>query len=270
MIERLRAHYGFCRQPFGRDLAPSQLFSSKAHQEAVARLSWLVGECSLGMLTGEVGAGKTVAVRAATSSHDPSRHTVIYWSNPAAGIRGLYDLIVSALGGTSRFHTARLIAEATELMVREHAERNKQVTLVCDEAHLLSAEHLDEIRFLTNLDMDSASPMACVLVGQPTLRRRVRMGSYAALDQRIALRCHIEGMTAKETASYVKHHLALAGRSDTLFSDDAIALIHQTSRGIPRLVNNLAVQSLVAAFADSKAVVDESSARAAVAEITAE
>jgi type II secretory pathway predicted ATPase ExeA len=74
----------------------------------------------------------------------------------------------------------------------------------------------------------------------------------------------------KETQSYVQHHLALAGRSDTLFSDDAIGLIHSTSRGLPRLINNLAVQSLIAAFAANKAIVDASAARTAVAEISAE
>jgi type II secretory pathway predicted ATPase ExeA len=77
-------------------------------------------------------------------------------------------------------------------------------------------------------------------------------------------------MTAAETAGYVKHHLALAGRSDTLFSDDATALIHQTSRGLPRAVNNLAVQALVAAFGADKTIVDESAARAAVTEVTTE
>ena len=77
-------------------------------------------------------------------------------------------------------------------------------------------------------------------------------------------------MTLEETGSYTRHHLGLAGRSDTLFSDDAIALIHQTGRGIPRAINNLAVQSLVAAYATNKAIVDESSARAAVTEVTTE
>ena len=77
-------------------------------------------------------------------------------------------------------------------------------------------------------------------------------------------------MTATETASYVAHHLKLAGRADTLFSDDAIALIHQTSRGYPRAVNNLALQALVAAFAAGKNLVDESAARSAVAEVTAD
>ena len=90
--------------------------------------------------------------------------------------------------------------------------------------------------------MDSHSPFACLLVGQPTLRRRIKLGTFAALDQRITLRYAMNGMTTTETASYIAHHLALAGRSDTLFSDDAVALIHQVSRGLPRAVNNLAVK----------------------------
>jgi type II secretory pathway predicted ATPase ExeA len=108
------------------------------------------------------------------------------------------------------------------------------------------------------------------LLGQPTLRRRLRQGTFTALDQRIAVRYAIAGLDVKETMSYVAHHLALAGRSDTLFSDDATALIHEVSRGLPRQVNNLAVASLIAAFAANKAIVDESAARAAVAEVSAE
>ena len=107
-------------------------------------------------------------------------------------------------------------------------------------------------------------------LGNPPLRRRIKLGTFAALDHQIALRCSMGGMDHGETKSYLTHHLALAGRSDTLFSDDATALIHQVSRGIPRAVNNLAVQSLVAAFAAGKAIVDESSAQAAVTEVTPE
>jgi type II secretory pathway predicted ATPase ExeA len=123
---------------------------------------------------------------------------------------------------------------------------------------------------LTNHDMGSRSPFACLLFGQPTLRRRIKLGVLAALDQRIGLRYNMPPMTAGETASYLRHHLNLAGRADTLFSDDATTLIHQTSRGYPRAVNNLAIQSLVAAFAADKSIVDESSTRAAVAEVTAD
>jgi type II secretory pathway predicted ATPase ExeA len=269
-IERLQAHYGFTKMPFGRALAPQMLHRHGAHAEAVARIGWCIAERALGVITGEVGAGKTVAVRAALAALDPSRHTTIYLGNPAVGGRGLYAGIVTALGGVPRFHKAALIPQTAELLAAEDHERGRTVVLVLDEAHLLQADQLEELRLLTNADMDSHSPFACLLVGQPTLRRRIKLGTFAALDQRIALRYAMSGMDGAETKAYLSHHLKLAGRSDTLFSDDATALIHQVSRGLPRAVNNLAVQALVAAFATGKAIVDESSARAAVTEVTTE
>lgn len=269
-IGRLRSHYGFDRMPFGKDLAPSMLHPSKAHAEASARIAWCVEESALGVVTGEVGVGKTVAARAAVSALDGSRHTVIYIGNPAIGSRGLYAAIVSALGGTPRFHKASLIPQAADALAVESGERGKRVVVVVDEAHLLGADQLEELRLLTNAEMDSASPFACVLVGQPTLRRRIRLGAFAALDQRIGIRFAMPGMDHAETRSYLAHHLRLAGRSDQLFAEDAIELFHTVSRGLPRMVNNLALQGLVATFASGKAVVDITAARAAVAEVTAE
>lgn len=269
-LDRLQAHYGFTRMPYGRGLAPGMLHRHASHAEAVARIGWCITERALGVITGEVGAGKTVAIRAALASLDTSRHTTIYLGNPAVGGRGLYAGIVTALGGIPRFHKAALIPQTVELLAAEDHERGKTVILVLDEAHLLDTDQLEELRLLTNAEMDSRSPFACLLVGQPTMRRRIKLGTFAALDQRIALRYAMTGMTDAETKTYLAHHLALAGRSDPLFSDDAAALIHQVSRGLPRAVNNLAVQALIAAYADGKAIVDESSARAAVTEVTTE
>jgi type II secretory pathway predicted ATPase ExeA len=268
VIQRLCAHYGFSRSPFGRDLAPGMLHQHHGHAEAVARITWLITERAIGVVTGEVGAGKTVAARAATSALDPVRHTIVYLANPLIGQRGLYAEIVRHLGGHPRLYKASLVAQAAELLAAEEAEKAKTSVLIIDEAHLLSAEQLEEVRMLTNHDMDAHSPFACLLLGQPTLRRRLKIGTLAALDQRVALRFNLDGMDLSETVSYVKHHLQLAGRSDPLFSDDALSLVHQTSRGIPRAVNNLAIQALVAAFADGKGMVDEAAARAAVTEVT--
>ncbi len=154
-----------------------------------------------------------------------------------------------------------MIPQAQDLLAAESTERGKQVVLIIDEAHLLDAECLEGIRCLSNIGMDQAAPFCLLLLGQPTLRRRLRQGTFAALDQRIAVRYAITGLGAAETTSYVRHHLALAGRSDTLFSDYALALIHEVSRGLPRQVNNLAVGSLIAAFSAKKAIVDESAVR---------
>jgi type II secretory pathway predicted ATPase ExeA len=270
VIEKLQGFYGFTRMPFGRDLPPGMLHRHNAHSEAVARITWCVTERRIGVITGEVGAGKTVAIRAAIATLDPTRHTIIYLPNPTIGVRGIHHQIVQALGGHPLVHHATLVPQAADALATEHAERGRIPVLIIDEAHLLDHPQLESIRMLTNHDMDSHSPFACLLVGQPTLRRRIKLGVLAALDQRIGLRYNMAPMTSDETTSYLRHHLNLAGRSDTLFSDDATTLIHQTSRGYPRAVNNLATQSLVAAFTANKTIVDESSTRAAVAEVTAD
>jgi len=133
---------------------------------------------------------------------------------------------------------------------------------------LLRYEQLETIRMLTNHNLDADSPLACLLIGQPTLRRTMKLAVLAALEQRTALRYAMPPMTSQETSSYISHHLKLAGRSDPLSSDDAASLIHTTSRGYPRAVNNLAIQALVATYAAGKSIVDEQATRSAITEVT--
>jgi type II secretory pathway predicted ATPase ExeA len=239
------------------------------HGEAAARITWAVAEKALGVITGEVGVGKTVAARAALAGLDAARHITIYVGNPAVGTRGICHAIVTALGQAPRFHTAMLIPQAGDALATEHTERGRTPVLIIDEAHLLDAAQLEGIRMLTNHDMDSASPFAALLIGQPTLRRRLKLGQLAALDQRIAVRYAMPGMTGEETASYIRHHLEAAGRTADLFTDDAITQIHTAARGKPRTVNNIAVAALIATAGAGKNLVDQAAARAAIAEITA-
>ena len=169
------AHFGFARTPFTKAVAARDLFGRQAHAEAVARIGFCVAEATLGVICGEVGAGKTVAVRAAVATLDPTGYHLIYVPNPAFGTRGLYVAIVSALGASPRFHKAEVMRQAAELLAAEEHERHRRVVLVLDEAHLLSPEQLEELRLLTNAELDAASPFAGLLVGQPTLARRLRL-----------------------------------------------------------------------------------------------
>jgi type II secretory pathway predicted ATPase ExeA len=268
MIDKIQQHFGFTQMPFGRDLAPAMLHRHAAHAQAAARITWTITEKTLGVITGEVGTGKTVAARAALAGLDPTRHTVIYIANPATGVRGIHHHIVTSLGGRPAHGTATLTAQAYDVLAGEAAERGRVPVLIIDEAHLLTHEQLESIRMLTNHDMDSKTPFATVLIGQPTLRRMIKLGVLAALDQRIAVRYHMSGMTADETSSYIRHHLQLAGRDNDLYSEDAITQIHDAGRGKPRTVNNICVAALIAAYATSKKIVDQTAARAAVSEIT--
>lgn len=124
-IERLQAHYGFTRMPFGRDLSPSMLHHYGGHNEAVARITWYVQTHGLGVVTGEVGAGKTVAIRAAAHSLYPARHQIIYLANPAVGVRGMLHHIVATLGHQPAFYTATLAPQAADALAAEHAERGQ-------------------------------------------------------------------------------------------------------------------------------------------------
>jgi type II secretory pathway predicted ATPase ExeA len=261
-------HFGLTRTPFGKAIAARDLFPRQAHAEAIARISFCVVESALAVVTGDVGAGKTVAVRAAVAALDPTRHQVIYISNPAFGARGLYVTIVRALGDRPRYLKAELMAQAGDLLAAEAGERHRRVVIICDEAHLLDPAQFEELRLLTNAEMDSASPFAGILVGQPTLNRQLRMGVFAALDQRILTRYTIKAMDLGESAAYLRHHLALAGREEPLFADDAVARLHRVSNGLPRALNNAATAALIAAAADSKTIVDDTCAKKAATELT--
>ena len=125
--------------------------------------------------------------------------------------RGLHCGIITALGGVPRLHKSALIPQTSKMLAAEEHERGRTVALVLDEAHLLGIDQLEELRLLTDADMDSHSRFACLRVGCSALRRRIELGTFAALDQRIALRYAMIEMSEPETKSYLIHHLRLAG-----------------------------------------------------------
>ncbi len=267
-ISTLQSHFGFTRMPFGRDIPPASLTQHPGHREAVARIRWCIQERRMGVIAGEVGAGKTVAARAALAQLEPSRHQIIYIPDPTIGIRGIRSAIVTALGATPSFFSGALAAQAASLLAGELDERSRLPVIVVDEAHLLSNEDLESLRMLSNVNLDTESHFALLLIGQPTLRRRLKLAVLAALDQRIGTRYTINPMNLEDTADYIKGHLGFAGRADPLFSEDAVTVIHQASRGYPRTVNNLALAALMATRAAQNAIVDQSAAQSAVSEFS--
>lgn len=192
----------------------------------------------MGVVTGEVGAGKTVAVRAALAQLEASRHQVIYIADPTIGMRGIQSQIVTALGGQPAFYSGVLAHQTASLLAGELDERARLPVVVIDEAHLLGNTELESLRMLTNTGMDTGSHFALLLVGQPTLRRRLKLAVLAALDQRISTRFAINAMdlagprTTSATTSNsqadptpsspttpsprsTRHHAATRGRSTT-------------------------------------------------------
>jgi len=268
MLDKIQSFFGFTRMPYGRNLAPAMLFPYTDHAQAAARIAYGIDTRGITVITGEVGVGKTVAARAAIGRGEPARHHLIYIPDPTVGARGIYHHIVVALGGRPSFHNAALVPQARDALAAEHSERGRVPVLLIDEGHLLGHDALEAIRLLTNHELDTESPFATVLLGQPTLATKMKLGTLAALEQRITVRRHMTGMTGEETAGYIRHHLQLVGRADPLFTEDAIDLIHTSGRGKPRNINRLAISALIAACTAGKNLVDEASARSAITENT--
>ena len=269
-IDRLRAHYGFTRMPFGKDLAPGMLHGHRAHQRG--RRAHLVVPQRAGDRRHHRRVRRRQDRRRPRRRRQPGclaahRHLPRHPRRRPA--RHLHHHRLRA--GRQPALSQRVVDPAGAGPARRRDRRARQTR----GPHLRRSAPAGRRRAGRHpLPIERwHGPHRAVLLAaaRPTdLRSQLRRGIFAALDQRIGLRYTITGLDQTETGSYIKHHLELAGRSDTLFSDDAVGLIHTVSRGLPRLINNLAVQSLIAAFAASKGIVDESSARAAVAEVADE
>ena len=141
--DAVRGYFGFERLPFDRSIPVGALFASASHQEAAGRIAYGIDTRQITVITGEVGAGKTVAARAATARLDASRHQLITIPNPQVGARGIHHAVVTALGGVPRFHHATLIPQAAEHLAAELAERGRLPVLLIDEAHLLSHDQTE-------------------------------------------------------------------------------------------------------------------------------
>jgi len=261
------AYYGFERTPFARAIAPGALFASAQHKELLARLTYTVSHRGFALVTGEIGSGKSTAVRALAAGLDPARHQLLYVAQSGLTPRHLYRELCLQMSIQPAFHAADARRQLMAALRDSAHKYERQPVVVIDEAHLLSPPLLEEIRFLTNYQMDSASPMALCLIGQGELRRRLRLQVFEAIVQRITMRYHLSGLTEQETGEYIHHHLKVAGLSHPLFSDDAARLIYQYTKGIPRQVNNLCTATLLAGFAGQRKLIDESTVKQALLEL---
>lgn len=164
--------------------------------------------------------------------------------------------MLSQFGVTPAYYQRDARRQFDRILMDAYENQGKQPVLVIDEAHLLSASMLAEVRFLTNFRFDSLCPFALILVGQPELRATLRLRALEPVRQRISARYHLGGLEEHETKAYIEHTLKQAGASRPLFSESAIAHIHSISRGIPRVVNNLCTACLLDVIAQGGQLVD--------------
>jgi type II secretory pathway predicted ATPase ExeA len=260
--------YGFTHVPFSRTIATQDLFPTAGQKELSARLAYLVRERGLGLVTGDIGSGKSTAVRTFAASLDFNRYLVVYLANPTTGMTGLYRDLVVSLGYEPPFSKPRLVARIRTALEELSVTKHRAPVVVLDEAHLLTQPMLEQLRLLFSDKMDSQSLATLVLVGHPDLRRTLHLSVHEAFTQRLAVRYHLGPLDLQETIGYIKHQVRLAGyTAGPLFTDDAIQRIFEYTKGIPRRINQVCTTALMAGLIDQKSVLDETTLRKAIADL---
>lgn len=253
-----RKHFAFTRFPFETELAPEALFASSALSEAQARLKHLLELRGIGLVTGEVGSGKTTVCRKTASTLHAGLYRLFYVALSTGNVMDMYKSIAWELGLPTERNRAAAYRVIRAEITRLTLEAKQRPVLIVDEAHHLRNDVLEDLRLLTNYEMDSENRLCLLLVGLTELRRRLSMAVHESLAQRIVVRHHLTGLTREELPHYLAHRLQLAGCELPLFEPPAIEALFQATQGMPRKVNRLAHYALsAAAIAKAKQVTSE-------------
>ncbi len=265
----LLSYWNLQERPFEATWDTRYYFQSRDHDEALSRLSFLVGErtMNIGMLTGEIGCGKTLTRAVFTSQLDRAKFHVVTQESSAFAFKDLLGAVLNSLDpegkGQTKFARCERLRIAAE---RIHAE-NRHLVLIFDEAQEMSLSTLNELKLLTNLNGGGQNYLTIILLGQPELRGLV--AKLPAIDQRISLRFHLRSLAQEDAPSYIQHRLKMAGHpTGNLFAPETVARAHQVSKGVPRELNRLAKLALEYAWLREMPLVEETALSTVVRDLS--
>src|SRR5262245_5695908 len=247
MYERF---FGLVDAPFRLTPDPRYLFLSPKHAEALAHLRLGLTESSgFVCITGDIGTGKTTLLRAFLAELGPEVATA-YIFNPAVSSLELLRRVNKELGLPATSTSQSELVDALHAHLLAQRKRGGLSVVIVDEAQSFSAELLEQLRLLSNLETTTEKLLRVILVGQPQLRDLLLDPGLAQLNQRITLRWHMGPLSYDETVAYIRHRLAVAraGKPPRIFTQPALRLLHRLSGGVPRLINMIGHRALLAAF----------------------
>lgn len=248
--------YCMKERPFSKTPDPRFLYLSKGHREALARLLYVAEEREIALLTGEIGCGKTTLSRALMDALG-EEYRFCFIVNPRLSalefLRSIARAFSSAPPADDKEAVLNQIADAVYLL---HSEGVSPV-LVIDEAQLIAdREIFDEIRLLTNFQLDDRNLMTVILIGQPELRTMLANPVYEPLRQRITMHFHLSPLGMEDVQDYLDCRLAIAGGEAGLFSPDAVQRIFELSAGVPRKINQIATNAILEGYGRDEAIID--------------
>jgi general secretion pathway protein A len=265
------AYYGFVEKPFNLTPDPKYLYLSRRHAEAFAHLEF--GRRERGgfiLITGEVGTGKTTLARyfLGRLPENTATAVVLYPALTAAELlRSILEDLHVPTPGTS----LKELVDALHRFLLESRPRGREVVLLIDEAQDLSAEVLEQIRLISNLETDTEKLIQIVLMGQSELQELLARRELRQLAQRVTARYHLSPLSRPETEEYVRHRLSVAGGTGKVtFTPGALGAVHRRAEGIPRLINLICDRSLLAGFVSGTRVIDAGMVRRAAEEVKGE
>ena len=243
-------HFGLTQKPFNLSPDPSFLYFTRGHRSALAMLEYgIQNESGFTLISGEVGCGKTTLIRYLLGTLD-KHYAVGLISNTHESFGDLIDLVLLAFdleykgkSNVEKYHTFE------EFLLEQYSNGNNTI-LIVDEAQNLSPKMLEELRVISNINADKDHVFQIVLSGQPEIRDTLRMPELRQFAQRISSDFHLKPLNLAQLTEYIKYRLKIAGAKRMLFSDKAIRMIFNFSKGVPRVANTFCDLSLVYAFAD--------------------
>jgi general secretion pathway protein A len=243
--------YGLQARPFDLTPDPRFLVVTDVHQEALSNLEYgIASRKGITLLVGEAGTGKTTVIRAAIEKQ-PERVHCVHLHNPALTRAEFVEMLAAQFSLSDKARTSKtdLLLELERLLTARRAAGETTV-LVVDEAQSLPAELLDEIRLLSNIETADEKLVSLIIAGQPEIGERLNGPSFRQFKQRIALRCELRPLNLNESVGYIASRIRSAGGAPAqVFTREAVLLIYEHSRGIPRVMNVLADNALVGGFA---------------------
>jgi len=249
--------YGLTEKPFTLLPDPDYLYLSPKHQRALTLLEYgMMNQAGFSVICGDTGAGKTTLIRRLLSDlGDDTRVGLITNTHQSFGELLNWVLMAFGLDGDGK-SKAQMHQIFIDFLIEQYSQ-NKHTVLIVDEAQNMSADTLEELRMLSNINADKDQVLQVILAGQPALRETLRKPELMQFAQRIAVDYYLESLSVEETKSYIRHRLSVAGSDQPIFTDAACESVFKYSRGTPRLINLLCDTALVYGFAEQSEVINE-------------
>ena len=239
-------HWKLNEKPFENTPDPRFFYQSPQHKEGLSRLIYVVREeKGAGLITGTYGCGKTLLGHTLFAELEKDIYRVAFLTNPRLDDIEMLRMIIYLLEGQQQVPTRKAdVLMSLEHVLASNMRDGKKTVIVIDEAHTIEQNSIfEEIRLLLNYQLENQFLLTLLLFGQPELKGKIE--SNKQLNQRIAMRYHLQGLTMEETAGYIEHRLLVAGGKSEIFEDNALSLVFERSGGIPRRINQICDMALL-------------------------